>query len=89
MTLHRHIVADRAIVQDGMLPLHLPLGWQIAEGNADDARVCGAHAWQSNSLVFADGYCYGTAQGYSDYVGAARRCGETSCKNSFCLTPQK
>ena len=37
-------------------------GWQIAGGDADDARVCGAHPWQSNYLVFADGGAYGTAK---------------------------
>ncbi len=58
MTLHRHKVDDSTIVKDGHLPLDVPAGWQIADGSADDARVCGAHPWQSHFLVFAN---YGSA----------------------------
>ena len=61
MTLHRHNVDYSTIVNDGKQPLPVPAGWQIAEGNADDIRVCGAHFWQSYSLVFANGYICGTA----------------------------
>ena len=61
MTLHRHKVDDSTIVPDGCQPVHVPAGWQIADGSADDARVCGAHPWQSNLLVFANGDVYGTA----------------------------
>ena len=61
MTLHRHKVDDRSIVGDGQQPLPVPAGWQIAEGNADDIRVCAAHPWQSDALVFANGDIYGTA----------------------------
>ncbi len=39
----------------------MPAGWQIADGSADDARVCGAHPWQSCFLVLANGDRYGTA----------------------------
>ena len=58
-------------------------GWQIAGGDADDARVCGAHPWQSYYLVFADGYCYGTAMCYNpSYTGAcARRAAAATAKN--------
>ena len=48
-------------VRDGDQPLDVPAGWQIADGSADDARVCGAHPWQSRCLVFANGDAYGTA----------------------------
>ncbi len=61
MTLHRRKVDDRIIVRDGTQPLPVPAGWQIAEGNADDIRVCAAHPWQSSYLVFANGDRYGTA----------------------------
>ena len=61
MTLHRLKVDDRTIVKDGESPLPVPAGWQIAEGNADDIRVCAAHPWQSVCLVFANGHAYGTA----------------------------
>jgi hypothetical protein len=67
MTLHRHKVDDRTIAEDGNEPLDVPAGWQIADGNDDDARVtglcwrvCGAHPWQSNRLVFANGDACGT-----------------------------
>jgi hypothetical protein len=55
MTLHCHKVDDSTFVNDGKQPLDVPAGWQIADGSADDVRVCGAHPWQSNYLVFANG----------------------------------
>ena len=61
MTLHLRIVDDRAERSDGLEPTPLPAGWQIADGNADDVRVCAAHSWQSLYLIFADGFFYGTA----------------------------
>ncbi len=56
-----HRVDDHTLVRDGEQPLDVPAGWQIADGSADDARVCGAHPWQSSCLVFANGDGYGTA----------------------------
>ena len=44
-------------------------GWQIAGGDADDVRVCAAHPWQTEWLLFANGDNYGTAM--SKYIGAA------------------
>jgi hypothetical protein len=61
MTLHLHKVDDRTLVPDGTKPVHVPAGWDIAPGDADDMRVCGAHPWQSYYLVFADTYICGTA----------------------------
>ncbi len=61
MTLNRHKVDDSTIVDDGKEPLDVPAGWQIADGSADDVRVCAAHPWQSRCLVFANGDAYGTA----------------------------
>ena len=73
MTLHRRKVDDSTIVQDGDQPLDVPAGWQIADGSADDVRVCGAHPWQSNCLVFANGDFYGTAVcGNPSYIGNAQ-----------------
>jgi hypothetical protein len=60
MTLHCHKVDDRTLVEDGNKPVHVPAGWQIAAGDADDIRVCGAHPWQSRWLVFANGDVYGS-----------------------------
>jgi hypothetical protein len=58
----------------------VPAGWQIADGTADDMRVCGAHPWQSNFLVFANGDLYGTAACYdSSYIG----------DRSFCCSVEK
>jgi hypothetical protein len=69
-TLHVHKVGDRKLAQDGTKPVHVPAGWDIAPGDADDVRVCGAHPWQSDCLVFADTYCCGTAMcGSSYYIG--------------------
>ncbi len=58
-------------------------GWQIAGGDADDVRVCGAHPWQSYYLVFANGDSYRTAMcGNSSYIGAcARRAAAATAKN--------
>ena len=61
MTLHRRKVDDRKLVEDGCQPVHVPAGWQIADGSADDVRVCGAHPWQSDSLVFTNSDAYHTA----------------------------
>ena len=58
-------------------------GWQIAGGDADDARVCGAHPWQSYYLVFANGDAYGTAMcdSPSDIGACARRAAAATAKN--------
>ncbi len=58
-------------------------GWQIAGGDADDVRVCAAHPWQSDYLVFANGDIYGTAMCSSpSYIGAcARRAAAATAKN--------
>ena len=58
-------------------------GWQIAGGDADDVRVCGAHPWQSHWLVFANGDFYGTAMcGDPSHIGAcARRAAAATAKN--------
>jgi hypothetical protein len=58
-------------------------GWQIAGGDADDARVCGAHPWQSYFLVFANGHRYGTAMcNFCSLIGAcARRAAAATAKN--------
>ncbi len=57
-------------------------GWQIAGGDADDARVCGAHPWQSEWLVFANGDCCGTAMCNPSHIGAcARRAAAATAKN--------
>ena len=75
-----HRVEDRTEVQDGQQSLHVPAGWQIADGTADDIRVCGAHPWQSSSLVFANGDIYGTAAcGNPFYIG----------DRSFCCSVEK
>ena len=62
MTLHMHRVDDESWVEDGQHPLDVPAGWQIAEGSADDTRVCGSHPWQSEYLVFANGDACETAE---------------------------
>ncbi len=63
-------------------------GWQIAGGDEDDVRVCGAHYWQSNWLVFADGRSCGTAMCpptskiHPSNIGAcARRAAAATAKN--------
>jgi hypothetical protein len=58
-------------------------GWQIARGDADDVRVCAAHPWQSQWLVFANGDRYGTAMCHnSHYIGAcALRAAAATAKN--------
>ncbi len=73
MTLHSHKIDDRKLFQDGYKPSQVPAGWQIAVGDADDIRVCGAHPWQSYYLVFANGDYYGTAMCNPSHIG----------KNSF------
>jgi hypothetical protein len=72
MTLHRRKVDDRTLLSDGDQPLDLPAGWQIADGSADDVRVCGAHCWQSLGLIFANGDVYGTAVHNNEARGNAQ-----------------
>jgi hypothetical protein len=58
-------------------------GWQIAGGDADDARVCGAHPWQSHFLVFANGVVKDTAMCHygPGYISAfARRAAAATAK---------
>jgi hypothetical protein len=85
MTLNVHKVDDRTIVNNGAKPLHVPPGWQIADGSADDVRVCVSHPWQTYKLVFADGLCCGTTMGYSHCSMHP----QPSCKQLiFRLTPE-
>jgi hypothetical protein len=62
MTLHCHKVDDITRAHHfSSQKLPVPAGWHIADGNADDVRVCGAHAWQSDGPTFANGDVYKTA----------------------------
>jgi hypothetical protein len=61
MTLHLREVDNQSTAFDGDQPLQVPAGWVIADGSPDDVRVCGAHTWQSDCLVFANGTFCGTA----------------------------
>ena len=70
MTLHRRKVDDSTVVFDGIEPLDVPAGWQIADGNTDDIRVCATHPWQSWYLVFANGDSYGTAMAPMGALGS-------------------
>ena len=86
MTLHCHIVnghlGDGDLYIDHNQPMHVPSGWQIAEGNANDLHVCGAHPWCTYHLVFGNGMYSGTADCYSKSdIGASAH---KSIK--FCLT---
>jgi hypothetical protein len=76
MTLHCHKVDDRNgghDCKDGDVPVHVPAGWHIAPGDANDIRVCHAHYWQGWYLVFANGYAFYTKisyhQGTHEIVG--------------------
>jgi hypothetical protein len=73
MTLHLHKVDDRTLVEDGNKPVHVPAGWDIAPGDADDMRVCGAHPWQIEWLVFADD---------------THKCGTAMCNHSTLIGTQ-
>ena len=51
-TLHRYKVDDRTLVTK--FPedfLEVPSGWRIAEGDADDLRVCATHPWQVRLIL--------------------------------------
>lgn len=70
MTLHLHKIDDPGTyMQDCSIPLDVLAGWDIAPGDADDARVCGAHRWQSLYLGFSNGDFYGTAMYENEYRG--------------------
>jgi hypothetical protein len=88
MTLHSHKIDDSTLVSDGNKPSQVPAGWQIANGNADDIRVCGTHPWQSYWLVFADGGAYATAMCNSpSYIGIHSLLKHRK-KNNFFLMPE-
>jgi hypothetical protein len=84
MTLHLHSYksVSREAVYDGHKPVHVPAGWQIATGDADDIRVCAAHWWQCQFLVFANGVAYWTQEG----GGAGTYATLSDGKVTFCLT---
>jgi hypothetical protein len=85
MSLHSHKVDDRTLVKDGLKPVHVPSGWEIAPGDAHDIRVCAAHPWQSEFLAFSNGDAYGTAMCLiSSFVGATLN----SSKNLNLFTPE-
>jgi hypothetical protein len=87
MTLHSHKVDDSTFVEDGDDRSRVPAGWQIAVGDADDIRVCGAHPWQSHCLVFANGDRYGTAMCWEpSHIGKNSLL--QNRKNSIFLTPE-
>lgn len=79
MTLHKRKVNDdniRPFIEAGEEPLEIPQGWNIAVGDADDVRVCGTHAWQSDFLVFRNGASYGTlANVQPSRIGDCTYCG--------------
>ncbi len=76
MTLHKHKVDGRTRVEDGKQPLELFAGWEVAPFDDDSVRVCGAHAWQSDWLVFASGHMCGTAIcDNAPYIGECDACG--------------
>ncbi len=80
-----HKLDDRTDVRDGRHPLEVPAGWEIAPCDADSARVCGAHAWQSDCLVFAtNGTPHGTAMcNHPQYIGKCGACGCLRCGGGF------
>ena len=77
MTLHGHKVDDRTVVQDSNQPLDVAAGWEVAPCDDDSVRVCGAHAWQSQCLVFANGHIYGTA--ICDHPPCKGKCDACEC----------
>ncbi len=69
-TLHGRKVDNSTIVKNGSERVPVPAGWQIADGTADDIRVCGADPWQSICLVFANGDGYITSMASPSDAGA-------------------
>ncbi len=76
MTLHMHKVDDRTCAKDGTQPLEVAAGWEIAPDDADSARVCGAHFWQSSHLVLgtSDDAYYTAMIGNPSYTGKCDPC---------------
>jgi hypothetical protein len=69
MTLHYHQIDGETEKHDTETPLQVPAGWQIAGGDSDDIRVCGAYHWQSYCLVFANGEAFYTHVAKYDLSG--------------------
>ncbi len=80
MTLNFHLVDS----PDSMKPRtggqkenekEVPLGWEIAPGDAYDLRVCREHRWQCREgLVFENGDCFCTAAHHWQYFPGKRYC---------------
>ncbi len=87
MTLHSHKVDDSTYANDCEIPVHVPAGWKIAAGDADDERVIGAHPWQSDFLVFDDGYAFGTAMCFNPAHRGTYDISDAKF-NQFFLTPE-
>ena len=77
------MIDDGNHAYDGKQPLHLPAGWQIADGSQDDIRICGANFWQSNCLVFANGDPYGTSA-CNNRLKTGRQYGTDDLVNDAC-----
>jgi hypothetical protein len=93
MTLHRRKFNVLTALWNGKDPVHVPEGWQIAPGDADDARVIGTYPWQTRMMSCADGY-YMTNRGHGEGESTVNYVLRGTCphrsdgKFKFYLTPE-
>ena len=86
MTLNFHLVDSPHCMKDVRTggqkenEKEVPLGWEIAPGDAYDLRVCREHRWQMSStscasygLVFENGDCF--------YTAGTGTTGQRKCQN--------
>ena len=66
-TAHVHDVDGQTIIQDGLRPVDIDAGFEVAPGDAGDIEVANAHGWGTDLVVFSDG-----SQAYSGLLIATR-----------------
>ena len=52
---HVHDVDGQTHILDGLKPVGIDAGFEVAPGDASDVEVANAHTWESLLLVFSDG----------------------------------
>ena len=52
---HVRDVDGRDYIRDGLTPVGIDGGFEVAPGDASDIEVANAHAWGSARLIFSDG----------------------------------
>ena len=58
---HVRDVDGRTFINDGIIPVDIDAGFEVAPGDASDVEVTNVHVWGSVALLFSDGAVAWTA----------------------------